>query len=81
MSKVREWFRNGTPQSLMQLLQRRRAGPAPKTSSLYVLQVDFPMTESLTTKMDGALNPLREKYGLDFIVLEPGMKLSRFDDI
>lgn len=54
---------------------------APGLEKLYVLRVDFKMTPDGAAKMDASLNPLREKYGLDFIVLEPGMNVARFDDI
>ena len=54
---------------------------APGLSKLYVLRVDFKMSEEYAKKMDAALDPLRAKYGLDFIVLEPGMNVARFDDI
>lgn len=56
----------------------------PKSASiaqLYVLRVDFELTPESLSTIEAGLRPLREKFGLDFIVLEPGMKLSRFDDI
>jgi len=54
--------------------------PRARTSNLYVIEVDFPVTAELASKIDQALQPLREKYGLDFLVLEPGMKMKRWDD-
>ena len=50
-------------------------------SRLYILRVDFPVDEIQAGKIDAALDAHREKYGIDFIVLEPGMTLTRFDDI
>ena len=57
--------------------------PAPpsETDRLIVLRVDFPVDEKKAIELDKMLAPLRAKYNLDFIVLEPGMTLSRFNDI
>lgn len=46
-----------------------------------ILRVDFQLNQEKAKVLDGQLQPLRDKYGLDFIVLEPGMTLSRFNDI
>lgn len=51
------------------------------TANLYILQVDFPVSPEKRLKIGQSLDELREKYGIDFVLLEPGIKLSRFDDI
>jgi hypothetical protein len=51
------------------------------TRRLIVLRVDFPMSAEKLQVLDQQMAPLRQKFGLDFIVLEPGMTLSRFNDI
>ena len=58
-------------------------GPSrrPPTSRLYVLRVDFPLNAESKQAIEKGLQEVREKYRLDFIVLEPGISLSRFDDI
>lgn len=57
--------------------------PPSATDRLYLLRVDFPVSKDPEVKaaIDASFDRLREKYGLDFLVLEPGMTLSRFDDI
>lgn len=50
-------------------------------SRLYVMHVDYEVTERQAVQLDAVLEPLRQKYGIDFLVLEPGNKLSRFEDI
>ena len=60
------------------MAKRPRDGSA--TAGLYVLKVDFPVNEEIRTAIDKGLQPLRDKYGLDFFVLEPGITLKRFDD-
>jgi hypothetical protein len=54
---------------------------APRTDKLYILRIDFPLKPESEQKIDEALELLRKKYGLDFFVMQPGMSLSRFDDI
>jgi hypothetical protein len=52
-----------------------------RTARLYILRVDFPVDEKREAALEAMLAPLREKFGLDFLILEPGMKLERFDAI
>lgn len=70
-------WRGTGPQSLAMLAAGKRK---PSTERLYVLSVDFAMKESVRDEFNKSLEPLREKFGLDFLVLEPGIKLKRFDD-
>jgi hypothetical protein len=72
------WKIDAAPQSLRMLMRQPR--PAP-TSKLYVLRTDFQVNKEKAADIDSALEPIRKKYGLDFILLEPGIKLSRFEDI
>jgi hypothetical protein len=51
------------------------------TDRLYVLRVDFAITRDNSVQMEAALDRLRKQYGIDFLVIEPGMSLSRFDVI
>lgn len=53
----------------------------PSTDRLYILRVDFPVNADSRTKIEAALDVYRTKYDIDFLVIEPGIKLSRFDDI
>ena len=53
----------------------------PSVSRLYILHVDFPVSSEARQKIEENLDKLRERYGIDFFLLEPGIKLSRFDDI
>jgi hypothetical protein len=68
------------PKSLMALAR----GPRPKsdlpTSKLYVLQVDFEVSQDALEALQKQLDAIRQNYGLDFMILEPGFKLRRFDD-
>lgn len=78
MVALRKWLAsfNAAPLSLF--------APRPKIpglEKLYVLRVDFKISPENEVKMNDGLNPLREKYGLDFIILEPGMTIERFDDV
>lgn len=60
---------------------RQRKPRRPGTDKLYILAVDFPVKPEVAAAINEALEPYRQKYGLDFLVLEPGMRLSRFDEI
>jgi len=66
------------PQSLFALMRRPR--PA-STAGLYLIEVNFPMDEQRQAELEQTLAPLRAKYGLDFLLLEPGYKLRRFNDV
>lgn len=57
----------------------------PRTANvknLYVLEVAFPIADNkeLREALEKALDVPRNKYGIDFLVLEPGFKIKRFDD-
>jgi hypothetical protein len=65
------------PETLMALINRPR--PA-STSKLYVVEIDFSMPPPMMEDFEKNLDRLREKFGLDFLMVEPGIKLKRFDD-
>jgi hypothetical protein len=69
-------FRRFQPVSILEVPPR----PISPTSGLYVLRTDFPVDTEKGKELDAMLKPIREKYGLDFILLEPGITLSKFDD-
>ena len=50
------------------------------TSNLYVVETDFAVSPDTYNNLQAMLDVVREKYGLDFLILEPGFKLKRFDD-
>jgi hypothetical protein len=60
---------------------KRERKPIKGTGKLYVMKVDFPVNEATRDAIEKSLDPVREKYGIDFILLEPGIHLSRFDDV
>ena len=41
---------------------------------------DFEIAPDSYNNLQAMLDVVREKYGLDFLILEPGFKLKRFDD-
>jgi hypothetical protein len=55
--------------------------PPSDTAKLYVLKTDFPVGKELGDKIQTMLDPLRKEFGLTFLVIEPGITLSKFDDI
>lgn len=55
--------------------------PPASTNRLYVIHVDFAMDAKAIDELDALMAHYRNKFGLDFIVLEPGIKLSKFDNI
>lgn len=65
-------------------LMPRRSSPAPPTpiaksiSRLYILRVDFQVSAEQKDKMHAALVPIQDKYGIDVLILEPGMKFEPF---
>lgn len=69
------------PISLFDRIRSLRKPKSAALSKLYVLKSNFPITEDKATELDNALEPLRKKFGIDFFVLEPGITISRFDEI
>lgn len=67
------------PQTLMMLAEESRKTFA-STEKLYVLRVDFPLKPETSKAIQEGLQPLRDKYDLDFLVLEPGITVKRFND-
>ena len=81
LKRFLEWFRGVRPHGFLELATARPRAAFGATAGLYVLTVDFRVDEEAVKAIAAALDPVKQKYGLDFIVLEPGMRLTRFDDI
>jgi hypothetical protein len=87
ISELTSWFdwfrpRNKPKDEVLSLFGAKKERRTNKDlSKLYILRVDFPVNDQQRVIIDAALDPLREKYGIDFFLLEPGIRLSRFDDI
>jgi hypothetical protein len=77
---VRPWWRDNGPQSFMTLAKAPRSKSKLPTSNLYVVETDFAVSPDTYNNLQAMLDEIREKYGLDFMILEPGFKLKRFDD-
>ncbi len=77
---LRESWWGGLPKSLVTLANERRTYPRLKTSNLYVVEVDFQISPEAYDGLQTHLDLIRAKYDLDFLILEPGFKLKRFDD-
>jgi hypothetical protein len=74
------FWRGTAPKSLFDLAQQPRPRSVLPTSKLYVIEADFEIQPDTYDSLQAQLGPVREKYGLDFLILEPGFKLKRFDD-
>ena len=77
LERIAKAIRPSGPETLMGLARNRRM---PSTSKLYIVEVDFAISDDAYDKIQAHLDELRQKYGLDFLLLEPGFKLKRFDD-
>lgn len=77
---LRELWTGTGPKSLFQLTNEPRPKSVFPTSKLYVVEVDFEVGSDALDSLQAQLSTIREKYGLDFMILEPGFKLKRFDD-
>lgn len=73
-------WRGTGPKSLFALAKEPRPRSTAPTAKLYVLQVDFEVLPHTLESLEAQLSAIRAKYGLDFMILEPGIKLKRFDD-
>ena len=88
MTAIFEWLgryfnlasRDAGPKSFMALAKEPRTRSKLRTSSLYIIQTDFEVTPDSYANLQAMLNEVLEKYGLDFLILEPGFKVKRFDD-
>ncbi len=76
---ARDRWREG-PKSLFALAREPRPKSPLPTSKLYVIEADFEISPDAYDALQAHLDLLRAKYGLDFMILEPGFKLKRFDD-
>ena len=77
---LREVWCGTGPKSLFDLAKEPRVKSALPTSKLYVVEVDFEVAPDALDSLQAQLGAIRGKYGLDFMILEPGFKLKRFDD-
>ena len=77
---LREAWRGSGPKSLFTLVKEPRPKSRLPISRLYVVQVDFEVLPHTLESLETQLAAIREKYGLDFMILEPGIKLKRFDE-
>jgi len=73
------WIGEG-PKSLLDLAKEPWPKSTLTTSKLYVIETDFEVSPDTYNYMQAMLDGVREKYDLDFVILEPGFKLKRFDD-
>ena len=72
--------RDAGPKSFMVLAREPRTRSKLKTSGLYIVETDFEVSPESYTNLQTMLDEVRDKFGLDFLILEPGFKLKRFDD-
>lgn len=73
------WYRlSSRPQSFDMIAQQRRPAPINK---LYVLRIPHAASPEYINHLSNSLDKLKAKYGIDFLVIEPGLSISRFDDI
>ena len=77
---VRPALRDDGPKSFMALAKEPRPKSKLPTARLYVIETDFEVSPDSYSSLQAMLDEVREKYGLDFLILEPGFKLKRFDD-
>ena len=77
---VRPALRDDGPKSFMALAKEPRPKSKLPTARLYVIETDFEVSPESYSSLQAMLDEVREKYGLDFLILEPGFKLKRFDD-
>lgn len=80
MRKLLELLRGVMPQSLFTAIRAQRTKPRAETAGLYILHIDFKATLEVRENLEASFEPLKRR-GIDLIVLEPGMRLTRFDDV
>jgi hypothetical protein len=73
-------WRGEGPKSFLELAREPRPKSTLPTSKLYVIETDFEVSTDAYNNMQLMLDEVREKFGLEFMILEPGFKLKRFDD-
>ena len=78
--RVRDSWCGTGPKSLFDLAREPRRRARLPTSKLYVIEADFEIQPDTYESLQAMLGEIREKYGLDFMLLEPGFRLKRFDD-
>ena len=80
LRSLRDSWRGTAPRSLFDLARQPRPKSVLPTSKLYVIEADFEIHPDTYDSLQAMLGEIREKYGLDFMILEPGIKLKRLDD-
>ena len=84
VNRLLEWLVDAYKPTSLSILPVEEPAPVQQpsvTANLYMLHMDFPVSKEQRTEIEQGLDILRKKYGIDFMLLEPGIKLSRFDDI
>ena len=77
---VREWlYKLFAPDAPLSVIDARRPRRG-KLSDLYVLSTDFPIAKEHEEMLDKELDRLRAKYGVDFAVFGPGIRIVPFED-
>jgi hypothetical protein len=65
----------------LSLFDRFRRAPDPKLSSLFVVEFAATPDQATIDKLNSVLEPIEKKYGIDFIPLEPGIRIRRFEEL
>lgn len=76
---LRDTFAPEPPKTLLQLANEQRRQKKGKLANLYVVEVDFSVGED--HPLLKSLAEIRDKYGIDFLPTEPGIKIKRFIDL
>jgi hypothetical protein len=77
---VRPSSLDNAPKSFLTLAKERRQRSKLSTGNLYIIETDFEISPDSYNNLQAMLDEIRAKYNLDFLILEPGFKLKRFDD-
>ena len=70
-----------TPKSLEALSLLPRVRRKSSTENIYVLRVQHPVTQEYAATIEARFRRLYETYGIEIIVLEPGVTLIKLDDL
>ncbi len=74
-------FLRSKPETLMSLIRASRPPKLPGLERLYVVEVIAPMDVEREKEFDAQLARISDKYGLDFLLTDPGVRIKRFNDI
>jgi hypothetical protein len=78
IERIQTWLRERA--EVTTLFGARRKKPA-RLDSLYLLEIDHEISEEYEQQLSANLDRIREKFGIDFLVIERGLKLKRFTDV